>query len=478
MNTLDYIDQINELLLKIREEYTSEHPSTPVDPPVNTITVKTNEELQNAVDNLTDKIIKVKPGYYDSLILRNGIKNLTLITDATLGSGQVENEWADALVKIKSFKIENRAEQYLLIGFNFQNDLVPASGTIVSIGSDKATDPSEVPNKISFDQCICNGNRDKGTRRGYMLNCREVSITNSLAEGFYYTDDSQAVCGWNGPGPFILYNNKFSASGETVMFGGSDTMSEAMIPRSLRMSSNLLTKEESWRGNPAAKVKNVFELKCMIGFVVEYNIFENSWKDGQTGYIFVITPRNQNGRSPFTQVANGIIRQNVLRNGAAGFNILGEDNLQVSQRTDNILIEENLMYDTGKIFDPNGAGILMKIERAPSNITTRRNTFLSNKINSFLDLDKGKCDNLVFNNNVVSEGSYGLHTIVANGLPGFTAYTNGGSFADNLIVPVLAPRKIEYGVSNRKSPNEIVDFKSPEADKGCDIDLLRTKVTF
>ena len=34
--------------------------------------------------------------------------------------------------------------------------------------------------------------------------------------------DTQAIAGWNGPGPFTIDNNYLEGAGENVMFGGAD----------------------------------------------------------------------------------------------------------------------------------------------------------------------------------------------------------------------------------------------------------------
>ena len=42
-------------------------------------------------------------------------------------------------------------------------------------------------------------------------------------------------------------------------------------------------------------VKNLFELKNARNVLVERNVFENNWANGQAGYAILFTPRNQEG---------------------------------------------------------------------------------------------------------------------------------------------------------------------------------------
>lgn len=442
--------------------------------------VKTQADLQAAVNALNNTTIKVKPGIYDLLAIKGANKNLKIVPDTVLPEGRAQNDWAESLIQIKTFKVENDASQYYLRGFKFLPGAV--ENAIVSLGSDVATDPTQVPNDINFDQCICNADPVKGGKRGFALNCRKVSIYNSRAENFFYTSDSQAVMGWNGPGPFDLYNNYFTASGENVMFGGGDAMNESMCPRDLTFIGNHCTKVPEWRTNVQAKVKNIFELKNMIGFNIQANLFEHSWKSAQVGYAIMITPRNQGGNSPFTQVADGKFLWNVVRHAAGGINILGDDNVASSRITENILIANNLFYDIGLLYDPTGAGKMITIDRGPKNIEFRLNTMLFNKGYSFLDL-ANTSPQLIFKDNVVSEGSYGIHTPDGDGSMGFDKHVLNGMFDGNVIVTPFAPstRKTTYSVSNVKNTmivGEANDFASPEPLKGCDIKQLRQRVVF
>src|SRR5688572_4076414 len=80
-------------------------------------------------------------------------------------------------------------------------------------------------------------------------------------------------------------------------------------------------------------VKNIFELKNARNVVVAENIFENHWRESQPGYAIVLTPRNSGGGCNWCVVENVRFEYNVVRNVAAGINVLGYDSSPTRQTT-------------------------------------------------------------------------------------------------------------------------------------------------
>ena len=67
------------------------------------------------------------------------------------------------------------------------------------------------------------GDRYVGQKRCIALNAANVTISDSyIAECKGVGQDTQAIGGWNGPGPYTIENNYLEAAGENVMFGGAD----------------------------------------------------------------------------------------------------------------------------------------------------------------------------------------------------------------------------------------------------------------
>ena len=90
-------------------------------------------------------------------------------------------------------------------------------------------------------------------------------------------------------------------------------------------------------------VKNIFELKNARNVVVEHNIFENHWKESQPGFAIVLTPRNSNGACTWCVVEHVRFEYNLVRNVAAGINLLGYDApSRPTRQTNDIVIRHNL----------------------------------------------------------------------------------------------------------------------------------------
>ena len=59
--------------------------------------------------------------------------------------------------------------------------------------------------------------------------------------------DTQAIGGWNGPGPYLIENNYLEAAGENVMFGGADPTIPNLVPSDITLRLNHLIKPRSWQ---------------------------------------------------------------------------------------------------------------------------------------------------------------------------------------------------------------------------------------
>ena len=163
------------------------------------------------------------------------------------------------------------------------------------------------------------------------------------------------------------------------------------------------------------QVKNIFELKNARRVIIEYNLFENNWQAAQAGYAIVLTPRNQDGGCPWCVVEDVDFQHNVLRNIAAGVNILGYDSNSsgnLSQQTNGLRIVDNLFLGVTTRLGGNGWGILIGDE--PCDVVIDHNTF---------DLDgttilyayggtasaPRKITGFRFTNNAAPHGDYGIN---------------------------------------------------------------------
>jgi len=121
------------------------------------------------------------------------------------------------------------------------------------------------------------------------------------------------------------------------------------------------------------QVKNIFELKNARRVKVEYNLFENNWQAAQPGYAIVLTPRNQDGTCTWCVVEAVDFRHNIVRDTAAGVNLLGYDTNNRSLQTNAIRIVDNLFLGVTTRLGGNGWGLLIGDE--PRDVVIDHNTF-------------------------------------------------------------------------------------------------------
>ena len=186
--------------------------------------------------------------------------------------------------------------------------------------------------------------------------------------------DSQAIAGWNGPGPFKIVNNYLQGAGENLMFGGADPTITNLVPSDIEVRGNHFDKPVSWR-TAAWSVKNIFELKNARRVLIDGNIFEHNWPQAQNGFSILFTVRNQDGTAPWSVVQDVTFTHNIVRHVAAAVNILGTDDIHASQQTKRILISNNLFDDVSRgqlgRQRPPAPGAQRHARTSPS-ITTRR----------------------------------------------------------------------------------------------------------
>ncbi|HUK92163.1 MAG TPA: hypothetical protein VLZ81_17315, partial [Blastocatellia bacterium] len=105
-----------------------------------------------------------------------------------------------------------------------------------------------VPNNFVIDRCYIHGAPLTSCKRGIGLNCSSAFIKNSYISEFHAVgQDSQAIAGWNGPGPFRIINNYLEGASENVLFGGADPFIPNLIPSGIKFRQNFVSKPISWQ---------------------------------------------------------------------------------------------------------------------------------------------------------------------------------------------------------------------------------------
>lgn len=253
---------------------------------------------------------------------------------------------------------------------------------------------------------------DRQTQRCVALNSGAATVIDSwLGECHIKGFDSQAIWGFNGPGPYLIQNNTLEGVGENLMFGGADPRVAGLVPSDITIRRNHLVSPVSWRGRWTKK--NLLELKNARRVLIEENVLDGSWPDGQTGIAVMIRSSNQGGKCRWCGSSDITIRRNLLVNVAGAFALFGgaSDANPVDSVTRRVLIEENYAEVGGPAvgMDNRLNLYLSKVTDA----TLRRNTFQktpANVGNAFTGADPGASGpvRLTIDRDVYPRGAYGI----------------------------------------------------------------------
>jgi hypothetical protein len=302
------------------------------------------------------------------------------------------------------------AHHWRVEGIEFGPNLGVQQDAIINVGyGDFPQDQlSEVPHDIVIDRCYIHGDPTTGAIRGVGLHGQTVTISNSYLRDFKLAStDTQAIAGWNGPGPYTITNNFIEGAGENILFGGATMRISGAVPSDIVIRGNTISKPLAWR-NQSWTVKNLFELKNAQRVTLEQNVIEWSWDSGQQ-HAIVLTPRSD----PWARVWDVTIQDNVIRHISAAFNILSVDDLSPggSEITKNITIRRNLIYDLS--FDTYGYdGRFMQIGGAAgvANLTVDHNTVIfPDPGNAWIyAYGAGQHTGAVITNNILTPTDYGF----------------------------------------------------------------------
>jgi hypothetical protein len=434
-----------------------------------TITVNAGDDLQAALNNAT-------PG--DTIILQAGATFAApsggfVLPAKSWASGQwivirssglsslpegrrVNPSQAPAMPKIISNDVapalvtETGASFWWLAGLEvtiadtaLANATSPGANTnygLIRLGSDAETVASRQATDILIDRCYVHGLPTKNVRRGVALNSRRTAIIDSYFADFHEIGaDSQAIAGWNGPGPFKIVNNHLEGAGENVMFGGSDSAVANLVPADIEFRHNHLIKPRSWFptdpsfGGIAWSVKNIFELKNARRVLADGNVFENNWVSAQNGFGILFTVRNQDGGSPWATVEDVTFTNNLVRHTSSAVNVLGQDNLQKSGQSHRLKITNNVFE--GVTSTPwGGAGCFLQItDSIDAKVENNTIFHTGNLVTAYPNYNAPSNTGFVFRNNIAANNSGVIGDSTAPGPSSLFAYFPGVIFVGNIL---------------------------------------------
>ncbi len=431
--------------------------STPAPATGNTITVGPGQSVQAAIDAArAGDTILLTPGavYEGGLILRtkSGSDYITIRSaapDSALPgpNTRITPAWASQLPKIQggtaglpAIMTERGAHHWRLLALELV-DTWPY-GDILALGDGSAAQTSlaDVAHDLIVDRVYIHGVSGQQQKRGIALNSASTTIVNSYISDIRLANgDSQAIAGWNGPGPYTIVNNFLEATGENLLLGGSDPAISQLVPSDIVFRGNTVTKRPEWRWQ-GYTVKNLIEFKNAQRVTIDGNVLEYNWSGGQSGHAIVLTPRNQDGAAPWSVVQHITITNNVIRHVSGVLNILGTDYHYSSRPLTDVTFRNNLVVDLSAA-NWGGAGQLL-LTSGGNNIRLDHNTVFTDGT-SVVYADGNAVSGFRFTNNIIPDNAWAVMGAGASeGRGTLSAFFPDAVFVGNVIIgaqPTLYP---------------------------------------
>ena len=295
-------------------------------------------------------------------------------------------------------------------------------------------------NNLIIDRSYVHGSATLNLRRCLMLNSNTTAIVDSwFADCHDSGQDSQAIVGFNGVGPFLIQNNHLEAGHEVVVFGGGSMFTPNASPSDVTIRGNHITRPASWKG--VWVIKNLIETKHVRRLLIEGNTIENVWADAQAGFAFVLKSENQNNDNPWTQSTDITIRYNLIRNVGNVFNLAANPSGLPAVPAGRMVITDNVIQNVN-VSPYVGDGHTLQLLGGLSDIVFMHNTVLSASGGGATTVVLGSLpvvQRLVIHSNVLHHGVYGIKgggttegsTSLNSYAPGYiesnNVMTNGGT---------------------------------------------------
>lgn len=418
-----------------------------------TIVVHAGGNLQAALDSARPcDVVKLEPGatFSGSFILPNksGACWITIRTAAAdnrlpAQGTRITPAYATLMPKLVSpsngasaLGTAPGAHNYRLIGLELTTAAaITETNSIISLGDGSAAQNTidRLPHDLILDRVYVHGHARLNLQRCISLQSASSAVIDSyLAECHGKGFDSQAICGWNGPGPFKIVNNYLEGAGENIMFGGADPAIANLTPSDIEIRQNHITRPPAWKG--VWTVKNLLELKHAQRVVIEGNLFENHWLDGQDGSAIVLKSVNQDGKAPWSVARDITFRFNRLRNIAGGVAVAAHPEAHPAVPASHMKFADNV-FDNMNVGVFTGNGRLFQLFGELDDIIIEHNTaFTSHSVILFSALPQ--ITNFVFRDNLTTHGQYGVFgSDFGEGVAALDHYVAlGYSFEHNVIV--------------------------------------------
>lgn len=322
-----------------------------------------------------------------------------------------------------------------------------------------------VPEDFIFDACWSESLDSQNTFRAYEINAKKVAIVNCwVNDGHVTGSENQAIHGINTPGLILLQNNYIAGATQNIMFGGGDPGIPGLNPTDIVIRGNDIYKPLIYKTQPPplASVKETIEFKVGVRVLLENNIIEGCWTQGQVGFCLGLKSVNQSGAGGQLNIGHVLaetghvtIRRNLFRNFGTGPGVSGKDPGTCVLAHD-ILFEENY-FELMNVPQYDGTGDHLQLSNNVQNVKFRRNTFYRDPAyaagngsypihagivflgNGSVPQAANSVTNLTFTDNIIQLGQYGYYASgIAQGeaaITGTTSAVNGAKvYTGNYVI--------------------------------------------
>lgn len=342
------------------------------------------------------------------------------------------------------------AHHYRFAGIEITGKLKTTSRTVydlVRLGFDPSTgraaqSPASLPNHIVFDRCFIHGNPAGNYKRGIAMNTGTAAVVNSHISDIHVVgQETQAIAGWNATGPWKIENNHLEAAGINLLAGGAIASSADMIVSDVMIRRNHFFKPLSWKSDDPSycgihwEAKNLLEIKHGRRFLIDGNVFENSWSDAQEGWAVRIVLFGD----PHDTVTDIAFTNNIVRHAANGLDVCGACSGVPLIPVSRVLIKNNILADISASpwSSYPGAGWALMLRENARDITVDHNDLFQS--GTILLMSGTPGSGLVFTNNITLHNSYGIFGDgVGVGNKALETYYPGYIFRRNIIAAIPA----------------------------------------
>ena len=396
----------------------------PYPTPVTTITVPAGGNLQAALSTARGQhveiVLEVGATWTGNFTASScGAGWITVRSAGTIPTGRMRPSLAPTLAKVQSgntlpaITVSASACRWWFSGFEvvIAPSVTAATTTLVNLEG----------SEIVLDRMLVRAQPTTQIQRCITLNSKSTQISDSwIAECHAKGFDSQAILGYNGPGPYRITNNYLEGAGENVMFGGADPSVAGLVPSDIELRGNHIFTPTAWRGtgppNTPWTKKNLLEIKNGARVLVEANVMDGSWLDGQTGWAIILKSENQSGNCRWCRTTDVTIRRNLIRNVGAGIGVGPKGDNPATDTTARRIYEPENVIEVNQAGDKRGFSVFGGV----ADVSLERNV-LSGSLQAALILDQqfGGALRTVYKDNVWASGTSGA--VIATGAGGLAA---------------------------------------------------------